>query len=100
MIIPHYLPEKIKKIFVIDLIELEKQNVKCFTALNDSSWLWHRRLGHCNVDSIARLSRKELVKGLPKIKFKKGKLCDSCLHGKQSKISFPPKNFFSTSRPL
>ena len=41
-----------------------------------------------------------MVIGLPKIHFEKDKLCDACQKGKQTKISFQPKNIVSTSRPL
>ncbi|KAG6537620.1 hypothetical protein ZIOFF_002715 [Zingiber officinale] len=34
----------------------------------DESELWHRRLEHCNYQSQSNLLRKELVKGMPKIK--------------------------------
>jgi len=43
---------------------------------------------------------KDLVVGLPKIKFEKDKLCDSCQKGNQTRVSFKPKNFVSTSKPL
>ena len=43
------------------------------------------------------LSKNELVKGLPKIKFVKDKVCDACQLGKQIKTSFKK---ISTSRPL
>jgi len=43
---------------------------------------------------------KDLVIGLPKIKFEKDKLCDACQKGKQTRVSFKPKNVVSTSKPL
>ena len=41
-----------------------------------------------------------MVRGLPLIKCDKGKICDACQHGKQSKCSFPLKKEVSTSRSL
>ena len=66
----------------------------------EACWLWHRRLGHAGMDQISKLIRKNLVRGLPKIKFDKDKLCDACQQGKQHRTSFNPKNVVSTSRPL
>ena len=43
---------------------------------------------------------KDLVLGLPKIKFENDKLCDACQKGKQTRVSFKPKNIVSTSKPL
>ena len=36
---------------------------------NETGWLWHRRLEHASMDLLSNLSKNELVKGLPKIKF-------------------------------
>ena len=67
---------------------------------NKISWLWHRRLGHASMDLMSKLIRKDLVRGLSKVKFETNKLCDACQLGKQTKNSFRPKNVVSTSRPL
>ena len=82
------------------LEEFFKIDNKSFASLNDNSWLWHRRLGHAHMDLISKLSRKELVIGLPKIKYEKDRLCKACQHGKQTKKSFKSKNMVSTTRPL
>jgi len=47
-----------------------------------------------------QLNRKQLVKGLPKLKFEKDRVCEACQKGKQTKISFKSKNVASTKRPL
>ena len=52
------------------------------------------------MDLISKISKKELVIGLPNISFKKDRLCGVCQQGKQTKISFKSKNIFSTFRPL
>ncbi|GJX36466.1 copia protein [Tanacetum coccineum] len=41
----------------------------CLTLIDDTSTLWHRRLGHANMRLIQSLSSKELVRNLPKLKF-------------------------------
>ncbi|GJW27344.1 retrovirus-related pol polyprotein from transposon TNT 1-94 [Tanacetum coccineum] len=42
------------------------------------AWLWHRRLSHLNFDYINLLSKKDIVIGLPKLKYFKDQLCSSC----------------------
>jgi len=41
-----------------------------------------------------------LVEGLPKLKFEKDRICEAFQKGKQTKVSFKPKNYISTERPL
>ncbi|GJW26825.1 retrovirus-related pol polyprotein from transposon TNT 1-94 [Tanacetum coccineum] len=38
-------------------------------ASKNKSCLWHHRLSHLNFDSINNLARKDLVRGLPRLKF-------------------------------
>ena len=48
----------------------------------DETWLWHSRLGHISMSIFEKVSKHDLVKGLPKIKFEKDKICDACQMGK------------------
>ena len=64
--------------------------------MHDQSWLWHKRLGHANMNLISQLNKDELVRGLPKINFQKYKVCEACQMGKQIKNSF----FISTTKSL
>ena len=68
--------------------------------VNESSWIWHNRLGHASMDSLARLINLDLVRGLPKMNFENDRICKACQLGIQTKSSFKPKNIVSTSRPL
>ena len=86
-------------VYIID-IECASTLDKCFSALHDDCWLWHRRLGHASMDLISKISKDDLVKGLPKIGFQKDKICEACQFGKQIKTSFKNKNHISTSKPL
>nr|GEX67819.1 copia protein [Tanacetum cinerariifolium] len=47
-------------------------------AFKNKSWLWHRRLNHLNFGTINELARKDLVRGLPRLKFEKDHLCSVC----------------------
>ncbi|GKB92363.1 retrovirus-related pol polyprotein from transposon TNT 1-94 [Tanacetum coccineum] len=61
-------------------------------ASKSKSWLWHRRLNHLNFGTINDLARKDLVRGLPRLKFKKDHLCSACQLGKSKKFSHRPKS--------
>ena len=52
------------------------------------------------MDLISKPSKKNLVLGLSKIKFKKDKIYDACQKDKQTKSFFNAKNIVSTSKPL
>ncbi|KAL3534238.1 hypothetical protein ACH5RR_002699 [Cinchona calisaya] len=54
----------------------------------DSSWLWHKRLGHLNFRSLKVLQQKGMAYGLPKIEEKDG-VCQDCALGKQHRQPFP-----------
>ena len=87
-----------ENVYTIDISKYEGHN-RCFSSMHDESWLWHRKLGHVNMNLITQLNKNELVRGLPKISFEKDKVCEACQMGKQIKTSFKNKNFISTSRP-
>ncbi|GJZ12862.1 retrovirus-related pol polyprotein from transposon TNT 1-94, partial [Tanacetum coccineum] len=60
-------------------------------ASKNKSWLWHIRLNHLNFGTINDLSRKNLVRGLPRLKFEKDHLCSACQLGKSKKHTHTPK---------
>ena len=49
---------------------------------------------------INKLSKHDLIKGLPNLKYEKYHICEACMKVKQIIISFKPKNEVSTSGPL
>nr|GFA08459.1 hypothetical protein [Tanacetum cinerariifolium] len=55
------------------------------------AWLWHRRLSHLNFDYINLLSKKDIVIGLPKLKYVKDQLSSSCELSKAKRCSFKSK---------
>nr|GFB06270.1 retrovirus-related Pol polyprotein from transposon TNT 1-94 [Tanacetum cinerariifolium] len=52
------------------------------------AWLWHRRLPHISFEYINLLSKKDVVIGLPKLKFVKDQLCSFCKLSKAKRSSF------------
>nr|GEX76843.1 hypothetical protein [Tanacetum cinerariifolium] len=66
--------------------------IRNLEASKTKSWLWHRRLSHLNFGAINYLARQGLVRGLPKLKFKKDHLCFACAMGKSKMKSHKPKS--------
>ncbi|GJR43693.1 retrovirus-related pol polyprotein from transposon TNT 1-94 [Tanacetum coccineum] len=71
----------------------------CLATLDENSTLWHRRLGHANMQLIQSLASKELVRNQPKLKYDRH-FCDACKIGKQAHASHKAKNIVSTTRCL
>ncbi|GJZ24436.1 retrovirus-related pol polyprotein from transposon TNT 1-94 [Tanacetum coccineum] len=63
----------------------------CNNRTYSPTWLWHRRLNHLNFGTINDLARKDLVRGLPRLKFEKDHLCSACQLGKSKKHTHKPK---------
>ncbi|GKA22025.1 retrovirus-related pol polyprotein from transposon TNT 1-94 [Tanacetum coccineum] len=60
-------------------------------ASPNQAWLWHRRLSHLNFDYITLLSKKDIMTGLPKLKYVKDQVCSSCEMSKAKISSFKTK---------
>ncbi|KAL8116541.1 hypothetical protein AgCh_022893 [Apium graveolens] len=85
-------------IFVLDFDE--EQEEICLATVQDQQNLWHWRLGHVHKDLLRKISSHDLVRGLPKLKFKKVEPFTACQLGKQVKTYFIAKNRVSTTDPL
>ncbi|GKB21720.1 retrovirus-related pol polyprotein from transposon TNT 1-94 [Tanacetum coccineum] len=81
-------------LYRISIDKIMKSSPICLlsTASKSKSWLWHRRLNHLNFGTINDLARKDLVRGLPRLKFEKDHLCSACQLGKSKKFSYRPKS--------
>ncbi|GKE70231.1 retrovirus-related pol polyprotein from transposon TNT 1-94 [Tanacetum coccineum] len=84
------------------MADMMKSSLICLLskASKIKSWLWHRRLSHLNFDTINKLAKQGLVKGLPKLKYTKDHLCLACQMGKSKKESHPHKPKPSTNEKL
>ncbi|KAJ0078309.1 hypothetical protein Patl1_36689 [Pistacia atlantica] len=87
-------------VYIVDLCNIASKDLCLMSTKDDDSWLWHKRLGHASMDVIAKLSKKNLVHGLPKLVFKRDHIYDACAKGKQTRVCFKSKNVVSTSGPL
>ncbi|GKD82482.1 retrovirus-related pol polyprotein from transposon TNT 1-94 [Tanacetum coccineum] len=69
-------------------------------ASKSKSWLWHCRLNHLNFGTLNDLTRKDLVRGLPQLKFEKDHLCSACQLGKRRKATHKPKTINTITKVL
>ncbi|GJV24986.1 integrase, catalytic region, zinc finger, CCHC-type containing protein [Tanacetum coccineum] len=63
-------------LYTISPQETTSSTLICFMAKASptQAWLWHRRLSHINFDYINLISKKDIVIGLPKLKYVKDQL--------------------------
>nr|GFA11120.1 retrovirus-related Pol polyprotein from transposon TNT 1-94 [Tanacetum cinerariifolium] len=88
--------------YTIALNEIVSNSSNCLLAKASSSqsWLWHQCLSHLNFSTINNLLKNNLVRGLPKIKFKKDHLCFACEQGKIHQKHHKSKIAFASNKPL
>nr|GEU82652.1 copia protein [Tanacetum cinerariifolium] len=67
-------------LYTVSVEDMLKSSLICLLskAFKNKSWLWHCRLNHLNFGTINDLARKDLVRGLPRLKFEKDHLCSVC----------------------
>ncbi|GJU69008.1 retrovirus-related pol polyprotein from transposon TNT 1-94 [Tanacetum coccineum] len=89
-------------LYTISLQETTSSTPICLMekASPTQAWLWHRRLSHLNFDYINLLSKKDVVIGLPKLKYVKDQLCSSCEVSKAKRSSFKTKTVPSSKGRL
>ncbi|GJU05734.1 putative ribonuclease H-like domain-containing protein [Tanacetum coccineum] len=66
----------------------------------DESKLWHRRLGHLNFNTMNKLVKGNLVRGLPSKLFENNQTCVACQKGKHHRASCKSKTENSIILPL
>jgi hypothetical protein len=73
---------------------------RCFLSCSLSElWKWHRKLGHLSFDLLSRLSKLNLVRGLPRLRLEKEVVCAPCRHTKTVASSHPPLTNVMIERP-
>nr|GEU73461.1 retrovirus-related Pol polyprotein from transposon TNT 1-94 [Tanacetum cinerariifolium] len=80
-------------LYTISVEDMMKSSLICLLskASKNKSWLWHRRLNHLSFSTINDLARKDLVRGLPRLKFKIDHLCFACQLRKRKNHTHKPK---------
>ncbi|GJV13554.1 retrovirus-related pol polyprotein from transposon TNT 1-94 [Tanacetum coccineum] len=79
-------------LYTISVDDMMRSSPICLLskASKNKFWLWHRRLNHLNFGTLNDLARKDLVRGLPRLKFEKDHLCSACQLGKSRKATHKP----------
>lgn len=68
-------------------------------ASTDETWLWHRRYGHYNLDSLKLSFQKNLVRDLTPIHVYKD-ICEACQLGKMHRKPFSNEKTWRASQKL
>ena len=81
-------------------LHLNIKSEKCCYGLKESeSWKWHLRLGHLHFSSLKLLYSANTVHGLPVIE-PPSNVCEGCILGKQTWLSFPNGKSWRAMSPL
>nr|GEW77998.1 hypothetical protein [Tanacetum cinerariifolium] len=80
-------------LYTISLQESTSSTPLCLMAkaLPTQAWLWHRRHSDLNFDYINLLLKKDIMTGVPKLKYVKDQLCSSCELSKAKRSLFKSK---------
>ncbi|GJX20447.1 retrovirus-related pol polyprotein from transposon TNT 1-94, partial [Tanacetum coccineum] len=89
-------------LYIISLDDMLKTSSICLLskASKTKSWLWHHHLSHLNFDTLNKLAKDGLARGIPKLKFQKDHLCSACTLGKSKKSSHQPKAEYTNQEKL
>jgi hypothetical protein len=87
-------------LYLVDFTSEDANLMTCLFTKTSLGWLWHRRLAHVGMNTLNKLLKKELVRGLKDVKFEKDKPCSACQAGKQVANTHPTKACMSTSSVL
>nr|GEV74711.1 uncharacterized mitochondrial protein AtMg00810-like [Tanacetum cinerariifolium] len=80
-------------LYIISLQESTSSTPLCLMAkaTPTQAWLWHQSLSYLSFDYINLLLKKDIVIGLPKLKYVKDQLCSFCEVSKAKRSSFKSK---------
>jgi len=72
--------KRINNVYLLDISHFA--SIGCLLTKHEESWLWHRRITHIHMHHLNKLTSKDLVVVLPKLKFGKDQICEACQKGK------------------
>ncbi|GJR62803.1 retrovirus-related pol polyprotein from transposon TNT 1-94 [Tanacetum coccineum] len=89
-------------LYTISVEDMMRSSPICLLskASKNKSWLWHRRLNHLNFGTLNDLACKDLVRGLPRLKFENDHLYLACQLGKSRKATHKPKTINTITEVL
>jgi len=73
------------KSFSFDPTEEEQT---AYVSYVSSTELWHKRLGHCHIQRMLNMEKKDMTRGLPVLSNHLPN-CNACQFGKQHRLPFP-----------
>ncbi|GJY90347.1 retrovirus-related pol polyprotein from transposon TNT 1-94 [Tanacetum coccineum] len=91
---------RVRDVYVLDMTSSTQESCFFAKASKNLNWLWHKRLAHLNFKTINKLTKQNLVVGLPSLVYSKDKPCSSCEKGKHHRASFKTKHTFSIKKYL
>jgi hypothetical protein len=81
-------------------LNLNTKIEKCLIGLiENESWRWHLRFGHLHFNGLKLLSSGGMVRGLQQVD-SANHVCEGCVLGKQSRLSFPSGTSQRVKAPL
>jgi transposase InsO family protein len=71
------------------VLDIDIVRLVCLSAVvGEDAWHWHAQFGHVNFDTLHKMAREGLVRGLPLLS-QVEQVFEACLTGKHRRISFP-----------
>jgi hypothetical protein len=70
-------------LYLVDFNSEDADLRTCFFTKASLGWLWHRRLAHVEMSTLKKVLKKDMVRGLKDVVFKKDKPCSACQPWKQ-----------------
>jgi hypothetical protein len=87
-------------LYLVDFTYEDANLRTCLFTKASLGWLCHRRLAHVGMNTLNKVLKKDMVRGLKDAVFEKDNPCSACPARKQVANTHPTKAFMSTSRPL
>ena len=88
------------KLYLVNFNKSKAKLETCLVAKSSMVWLWHRRLAHVGMRTLAKLLKDEHILGLTNVHFEKDRICCACQARKQVDVPHPPKSIMTTEQPL
>jgi hypothetical protein len=93
--------ERNGRMFTLD-VNMHEVNSMLFTHGKGDIGIWHKRVGHVNLQRLKLMEKQNLVGGLLKFGTEEVmlKVCKACQLGKQVRHPFPVQTTHLSSKPL
>jgi hypothetical protein len=72
----------------------------CMISKNEEVKLWHQKLGHLNLQGMKKAISVKAIRGIHKLNFGEGSICEECQIGKQTRMSHPRLEHQGTTKVL